>query len=212
MLEFLILFLIYAGVAVSIYQLYDIYCNQSQSIEEEDNKTYAMREDLKGLALKAREQAATGSSSDFLQAAGAIYGRGLDPRVILAAFSTEKAQYNAEALLRRKHHVLVNGEIRIRHLPFWKTAPPAKDIRGTLLTVIIVNSLAVLFLGGLGVYTMAYEVTIDSLSWANSSFNLMVIIYALILFTHVLSKFDGYMHDIYRIGKLNDYLPSAGVK
>lgn len=206
MLEFSILFLIYAGVAVSIYQLYDIYCNQSQSIEEEDNETHAMRKDLKGLSLQAEEYSRTGSSSGFMQAVKDIYGRDFDPRLVLAAFSTEKSQYNAEALLRRKNNVLVNGKIKIRHLPFWKTNPPMTDIRGPLLTIIIINSLLVLFLGGLGVYTMAYEVSVTYLAWANSGLVLMLMIYSLILLTHILSKFDGYMHDIYRIGQLNNCL------
>ncbi|MDW5377901.1 hypothetical protein R6258_13300 [Halomonas sp. HP20-15] len=203
MLELSILFLIYVGVALSIYQLYDIYCNQSQSIEEEDEKTHARRQVLKSLALKADEHARTGESSGFIQAVKAIYGPDIDPRMVLTAFSAEKPQDKAEALLRRKNNIVVNGRIKILHLSFWKTNPPAVDIRGTLLTVIIFNSLAVLFLGGLSVYTIAYEVSIDYLTWANSSLVLMLLVYSLIVLTHLLAKFDMYMHDIHQIGQLN---------
>ncbi len=205
MLEFLMIVMIYAGVAIAIYQLYDIYCNQSQSIEEEDDKTHAVRKSLKRLAVKA-EQYRSGESSGFSQAVKDIYGPDIDPRLVLAAFASEQPQSTAEALLRRKHKVVANGRIKIQQLPFWKTNPPTLDIRGALLTVIIANSLGVLFLGGLGVYTMAYEVSIASLAWANSSVVLVMLIYALIVLTHLLAKFDSYMHDIHQIGKLNERL------
>ncbi|MHB0776264.1 hypothetical protein [Halomonas sp. WWR20] len=201
MLDVLIFITIYIGVTISIYQIYDIYYKLDSRDDEEMSS--AENGSFQSLSLKANEYARTGASPGFMQAVKNVFGCDLDHRIVLAAFAGEKPQINAAPLLRRKNNIVCNGKIRILHLPFWKTNPPTKDIRGVLLPVVIINSLLVLFLAGLSVYTQSYEVTVDYLWWFNSEFTLMVLIYTLILITHFLSKFGLYMHDIYQIGKLN---------
>lgn len=204
MLEVLMLVLIYAGVSLSVYQLYDIYC--SQSLEDEVDPLDA-EQGLRTLSLEAQQYAATGSSSGFIQAVKNSFGDDFDHRVVLAALSGEKGSASAQALLRRKDSIVSNGKIRIQHFRLCKTNPPTRDMRGALLLVVSISALLVMFLGGLSVYTVAYEISIDSLSWANSAFVIMLLVYALIAITHLMAKFDRYMHDLYQIGKLNNRMP-----
>lgn len=204
MLSILIFVMIYAGVTLALYQVYDIHYNLN--FDDEEIKSRAESELLKDLSSKAKQYEESGATSGFIQTVKDVFGRGLDYRIVLAAFAEEKKYAYAEPLLRRKGKVVSNGEIKILHLPFWKTSPPKKDIRGILLPLIILNSLLVLGLGGLSVYTIAYKVSIDSLWWFNDELILMLIIYTLVLINHLVSKFDIYMHDLYQIGKLSDSL------
>lgn len=205
MLSVLLLFLIYVGVCLSIYQVYDIYCNPNV-LEDEENTPSNENAALNDLSLQAKEYAETGRLSGFIQTVKKAFGEDIDYRVALAAFTGGNGLTEAEALLRRKNNVVLNGRIKIRHLSLFTTHPPTIDIRGPLLSTIVINMLIVLFIAGLSVLTTAYEFSIDSLSWTNNELILMLMIYFLIAFTHALSKFDRYMNDIYKIGKLNRHL------
>lgn len=197
--------LIYLGVCIAIYQLYDIYC--AQSFGDARRLSGIEDEALRDLSRHARQYARTGESAGFAASVDALFGKDLDPRVVLAAFSEGKADLDAAPLLRRRHNIVCNGAISIRHLPFWKTAPPGKSLRGPLLVLIIVNTLLAIFLGGLSVYTIGYEISWPTLAWANSAPLLMLLVYALILVTHLIARLDTYLHDIYRIGQLNAHFP-----
>lgn len=203
MLSILIFFLIYAGVSIAVYQLYDIY--HSQNFADEEKRARAGKQELEDLALKAKTYRETGASAGFVQGVNAFFGSGFDPRVALAAFSPSDELPNVEPLLRRKNNIICNGKIRIRHAFGLKTRPPTKDTRGMAIAVIIINCLLALFLGGLSVYSIGYDVPA---AWMNDEATLMVLIYALILFTHLIAKLDNYMNDLYQIGKLNRHFPS----
>lgn len=205
MLSILIFFMITVGVTISVYQIYEFHYNINFGIKEKKASTNA----LSDLSIKAKKYSETGISADFIQAAKDVFGRDFDHRVVLAAFSGEKKHIYAEPLLRRKNNIVCNGKIKILHLPFWKTNPPTKDIRSVLLKIVFINCLLALFFGGLSVYTEAYEISTDSLSWVNNEFILMLAVFLLVLITHVVSKFDIYMHDIYVIGRLNKAVSSS---
>lgn len=203
MLSILIFFLIYAGVSIAVYQLYDIY--HSQNFADEEKRARIGKQEVEELANKAKEYRETGSSTAFVKGVKAFFGNDFEPRVALAAFSRADELPNVEPLLRRKNNIICNGKIRIRH-PFGiKTNPPSKDSRGIAIALIIINCLLALFLGGLSVYSIGYDVPA---AWMHDESILMLLIYALILFTHLIAKADNYLNDLYQIGKLNQYFPA----
>ncbi|SFH27513.1 hypothetical protein [Modicisalibacter xianhensis] len=208
MLSILIYVLIYAGVTLALYQVYDIHYNLN--FDDEDTRSRTENEELEALSREAKAYEETGESAGFVQAAHRIFGRSFDYRIALVAFREGTQKTYAEPLLRRKRHVVSDGGLKVRHLASWTTRPPGNDIRGVLLPVIIVNCLLVLFLGGLSVYTIAYEVPMEALQWANDEFILMVIIGVLLLMNFAISKFDIYMHDLYQLGKLSERLRTTG--
>nr|WP_297462085.1 hypothetical protein [uncultured Halomonas sp.] len=202
MLSALLFFMIFVGVTISVLQIYNFHYNLNFGVKEK--RSHAEEKSLNELTIKAKETSETGSSPGFIQAAKDVFGRDFDHRIVLAAFSGENREIYAEPLLRRKNNIVCNGKIKILHLPFWKTNPPKKDIRGLLLKIVFINCLLALFFGGLSVYTIAYEASAGYFSWFNNELILMLLIYALVLLTYVVSKFDIYMHDIYMIGKLDN--------
>lgn len=204
MLTVLIFFLIYLGVTISIWQVYNFHYNLN--FRNQEIRSHIEESQLKDLSLKAKEYSETGTSSGFLQAVESVFGRDFDHRIVLAAFSRKDERAYVKPLLWRKNNIVCNGRIKILHLSFLKTSPPTIDIRGVLLITTIINSFLVLFLGGMSVYTIAYEVSVDHLSWFNDELVLMLAIYSVVAFTYLISRFDLYMHDIYQIGKLNNDL------
>lgn len=201
MLSFFIFFMIFVGVTVALYQVYDVHYNLN--FDDEEQRPRALSKELEILSEKANEYAETGSSPGFIQAVNRIFGHGFDHRIVLAALTGDRRQKYAEPLLRRKKNIVLNGCLKILHLPFWKTSPPSKDLRGVLITFIIANSLLALFWGAMSVYTVSYEVSVSQLSWLNDELVLMILIYLSILLTYAASKLELYMHDIYQVGKLN---------
>jgi hypothetical protein len=203
MLSILIFFLIYAGVSITVYQLYDIY--HSQNFADEEKRARIGGQEIEDLAHQAKEYRETGSSTGFIKGVKAFFGSDFDPRIALAAFSQGDKLPNVEPLLRRKSNITCNGKIRIRH-PFGiKTNPPSKDSRGIAIALIIINCLLALFLGGLSVYSIGYDVPA---AWMHDESILMLLIYALILFTHLIARADNYLSDLYQIGKLNRHFPA----
>ncbi|MGQ7248008.1 hypothetical protein ACUN9Y_11780 [Halomonas sp. V046] len=209
MLNIPIFVMIYAGVCISLYQLYAIYYHQNFGDQEKHDAEGT--EQLEELSRQAKEYASTGASPGFLQTVKTVFGGDFDPRIAFVAFSGDGGERHAEPLLRRKHRLVCNGMIKIRHLALWKTRPPAWDIRAGLLMLIVLCSIVVVFLGGLSVYTIGYEVAATSLAWMNNEAILLGLIYALIVLTWLIAKFDLYMHDIYEIGKLNARFPPAAM-
>lgn len=203
MLSILIFFLIYVGVSMAVYQLYDIY--HRQNFGDEEKRARKGRQELGDLAHKAREYRETGGSAGFVQGVKAFFGSDFDPRVALAAFSQGEELPNVEPLLRRKNNILCNGKIRICHPLGIRTNPPTKDSRGVSIALIIINCLLALFLGGLSVYAIGYDVPA---AWMQDESILMLLIYALILFTHLIAKVDNYLNDLYQIGQLNPHFPA----
>ncbi|WP_192035345.1 hypothetical protein [Halomonas sp. YLGW01] len=221
MLSILVYFLIYAGVSMAVYQLYDIY--HHQNFGDEERRSRAGKDAIEDLAHQARAYEATGDATDFLRGVKAFFGDAFDPRVALAAFSRssdslsdnsrtdtakDQALPNVEPLLRRKHRIHCNAGIRIRHPLGVTTAPPTRDIRGALLSLIIINCLLALFLGGLSVYSIGYDVPAV---WMQDESILMLAIYGLILITHLIAKLDLYLHDLHQIGRLTPHLPAASL-
>ena len=208
MLSFLIFFMIFVGVTIALYQVYDIH--YQLNFDDEEQRPHTLNKELDELTVMAKECAATGTCASFIQAVNTVFGQGFDHRIVLAALTGDRSQQYAEPLLRRKNSLVLNGCIKILHLPFWKTRPPAREFRGALLAFIIANSLLALFWGAMSVYTVSYEITINSLAWLNDELVLMLLIYLSILLTYAASKLDLYLHDIYQIGKLNSVICPEG--
>ncbi|MGM8932015.1 hypothetical protein [Salinicola halophyticus] len=199
MLNITMLFLIFVGVAISVYQVYDIYYAQNF---EDDERQASNDSDLSRLSTQAEQYKTTGETHGLLELSGRLFGARFDRHLVLSAASRPQASPYLAALLRRQRHILSNGRVMVRHALSWKTRLPASDSRAVLLTIVLVNCLIVMFFGGLSLYTIAYQVSVESLKWMNSEWVLMLLIYAVILLTHAVSKLDAYLHDLYLIGTL----------
>ncbi|KAA0020545.1 hypothetical protein F0A16_01750 [Salinicola corii] len=200
MISVLTFLLIFVGVAVSVYQVYDIYYAQNF---EDDERQASSETPLGQLSQQAERYAATGEPQRLLDIAGRLFGAHFDQRLLLSAASLPNAPQYLGALLRRGRRIVINGRLRVRHPLAWKTNLPRRDSRPVLLTLVLVNCLVVMFLGGLSLYTIAYRVPVESLAWMNSDWILMLLIYAVIAMTHGISRLDGYLHDLYLIGTLS---------
>ncbi|WP_043529682.1 hypothetical protein [Litchfieldella xinjiangensis] len=205
MLSVLALCLIYVGVCISIYQLYAIYCSRTVQ-KDELEKPIEESQDLIDLAREADACAQTGHTAEFDRTATRVFGEDFDHRFAWAAFRAGHGLIDIEMLLRRQHRMEQHGDVRIRHLLNVRTRPPRHDIRGPLLSIVVFNTLAVLFLAGLSVFTLGYALPPGPLAWANNAYILLAAICGLIVMTDVLARFDRYMHDLYRIGKLSRHL------
>lgn len=179
--------LIFAGVAFSVYQVYDIYYSQNFG--------------------DAEKRAEAGSAPGEAPAANENHlKRLLGEALAAAAMKDPVLSANPEPLLRRRGSILLAGRIRIRYLPFWIGDPIARDYRQPLLLVVLFNCLLAMFLGGLSLYTMTYRVPGETFAWMNDEVVILAILAVVVLSTHALSKLDLYLHDIYQIGRLNRYI------
>lgn len=203
MQDILVYTLIYLGVVLAIYQVYSIYSEQIFG-DRECHDDAALRE------LAAEAGGTRPASAAFRQAVAERFGPELDPRLALAAVTGGRAAATAGPLRRRASRLRCGNGLRVRHPLGWQTRPPSRNPRGVLLAVIIVNCLAAIFLGGLSVYTLGYEVSAPSLAWMNREAVLMLLIYAIVLITQLVARLDGYLHDLYQIGRLAPHLPDAG--
>ena len=195
--------MIYAAVLLSIYQVYYIYYEQHfADFEKRPGMDAEALEELSRLAEQARN---TGDREAFARAVNERFDGRVDPRVALAAFSRDDEPVNAAMLLRRRRQIVTNGRIMVRHLASWTSRPPSRDLRGTLIIVIIALCLSVLGLGGLSVYTIGYELGSPAFAWANDPAVLLSLIALLIVATHLVYKLDVYLHDLYEIGRLNPH-------
>jgi len=192
--------LIFVGVAIAVYQVYDIYYAQNF---EDDERQVDSDSPLGQLSRQAEQYAATGESQGFADLISRLFGTRFDQRLVLFAASRPNASPYLAALLRRQRQIVSNGQVRVRHPFAWKTSPPASDSRPVLLSLVSINCLVVMFFGGLSLYTIAYPVPMASLAWMNSEWVLMLLSYAVIAMTHGISRLDAYLHDLYLIGTLN---------
>ncbi|UYG09736.1 hypothetical protein [Halomonas sp. M4R1S46] len=201
MVIYVAFFLIFVGVTLALYQVYSVH--YAINFEDEEERPERVNQALKSLTDEARGCAGGEPSPGFVQAVRRIFGSGVDARLVLAAVASGKQKAFAEPLLRRKRRIETNGELRIAHLPFWKTRPPARYRRGPVLMIVMASSLLALFWGAASIFTAAYPVAAPSLAWANNVFVLAALVYASALLAHGASKLDLYLHDIQQIGRLN---------
>ncbi|ALM53232.1 hypothetical protein [Halomonas huangheensis] len=204
MTSLVVYLLIFVGVTLALYQFYAIY--DYQNFGDDEQRDESASAPLRELLASAREYSRTGEDEAFLKALRQVFGDSLDRRIAEAAFCGNPPALRPEPLVRRRHRIRLNGSIRIEALPGWITRPPQVDIRGFLLMLISANCLLVLFLGGLSIYTLGYQIQVPTLAWTNQAWILMVLIYLLIAVTWLVSRFDLYMHDLYQIGQLNRHL------
>lgn len=200
MLMFLIFFMIFVGVTTALYQVYETHYSinaGNQKRLSDTDKNY-----LKELSEKAKVTTQPSVYSDFGQMIDNIFGPQFDRKVALKAFTEKEESTYVIPLLRRKARLSYNGNVKVRHLPFWRTRLPSVDVRGMLITLVIVNCFLIQLLGAMSIYTVHYEVSMPLLVWLNDPLIVMLSIYALILLTYVISRLDMYMHDIYQLGRL----------
>ncbi|WP_162617890.1 hypothetical protein [Salinicola halophilus] len=185
MLTALVLLLNFIGVAIAVYQVYDIYYEQNVGDEE--------RQRAEGDVAGERGVAAT---------IEALRQDRMDPRLLQAVTEHPNPADFLQPLRRRRQRLVFDGHLKARHLSFWSSSLPRRDMRLVLLNVVLINCLLVLFLGGLSLYTIAYEVPGATLAWMNNEVVLMVLIYALVALTHLVAWLDRYLHDLYQINRL----------
>ncbi|GAA0687260.1 hypothetical protein ACK8HJ_11010 [Vreelandella titanicae] len=208
MLIYIVFFMIFVGVTVALYQVYEIHYNINVGNDKKLSKADKNR--LKTLSDQAKTTQQNHAWADFDQVAANALGPEFNRDIALAAFSEEEAGSYAIPLLRRKKRLSFNGvregaernRIKVRHLPFWKTTLPNVNIRAALITLVIVNCFLVQLLAAMTVYTISYPISIPFLAWLNEPLIVMLVIYAFIFMSLLVSKFDRYMHDLYQLGKL----------
>lgn len=208
MLIYFVFFMIFVGVTVALYQVYDIHYNINIGNDKKLSKADKSR--LKVLSEQAKIAQQNHAWADFEQAAANAFGPEFNRDIALAAFSEEEAGSYAIPLLRRKKRLSFNGvregaesnRIKVRHLPFWKTTLPRTNIRAALIILVILNCFLVQLLAAMSVYTLGYPVSMPWLAWLNDPMAVMLLIYAFIFTSLLISTFDRYMHDLYQLGKL----------
>lgn len=208
MLIYIVFLMIFVGVTVALYQVYEIHYNINVGNDKKLSKADKSR--LKALSDQAKTAQQNHAWADFDQVAANALGPEFDRDIALVAFAEEEAGSYAIPLLRRKKRLRFNGvkegaernRITVRHLPFWKTTLPHINIRAALITLVIVNCFLVQLLAAMTVYTISYPISTPLLVWLNDPWVVMLVIYAFIFMSLLVSKFDRYMHDLYQLGKL----------
>ncbi|MBS3669722.1 hypothetical protein KGA68_17490 [Halomonas boliviensis] len=208
MLIYFVFFMIFVGVTVALYQVYDIHYNINIGNDKKLSKADKSR--LKVLSEQAKTAQQNHAWADFEQSAANVFGPEFNRDIALAAFSEEEAGSYAIPLLRRKKRLSFNGVregaesncIKVHHLPFWKTTLPRTNIRAALIILVILNCFLVQLLAAMSVYTLGYPVSTPWLAWLNDPMAVMLLIYAFIFASLLITKFDRYMHDLYQLGKL----------
>lgn len=196
----LIFSVIFVGVAIAVYQVYDIY--YSQNFDDDERQSQG-KSPLARLSSEVEHYTHSGQSQGLTTLVDQLFSPDVDRRLLLSAASRPHAIRYLGALLRRQQRLVAKDPLKVRHPLAGETAPPARDSRPLLLSIVVVNCLLVMFLGGLSLYTIAYHVSVPALAWMNSEWILMLAIYAIVLVTHALSRLDAYLHDLYLIGTLS---------
>ena len=208
MLIYIVFLMIFVGVTAALYQVYEIHYNINVGNDKKLSKADKSR--LKVLSDQAKTAQQNHAWADFDQVAANALGPEFNRDIALAAFSEEEAGSYAIPLLRRKKRLSFNGvregaerqRIEVRHLPFWKTTLPHINIRAALITLVIVNCFMVQLLAAMTIYMISYPISTPLLAWLNEPLSVMLVIYAFIFMSLLVSKFDRYMHDLYQLGKL----------
>lgn len=204
---YIIFVIILVGVTAALYQVYDV--NHNINVGNEKKLSRADKARLAELSAKAKTSSNEHSEAEFDQAAAAVFGPGITRKMALTAFNDEEEGRYAIPLLRRREKLVYNGDVKVKHLSFWVTKLPKFDVRGLLITLVIINCFLAQLLGGMSIYTIHYKFSASALLWINEPFYLMIIIYVLIFMTFCISRFDMYMNDIYQIGKLSRHVKSS---
>lgn len=200
--------MIFVGVTVALYQVYEIHYNIN--FGNDKKLSTADKSHLLVLSKQAKTATQPHARAAFDQAAASTLGPDFNRDIALAAFAEEEEGRYAIPLLRRKKRLSFNGvregaersRIKVRHLAFWKTTLPNFNIRAALITLVIFNCFLVQLLAAMSIYTISYPVSTPLLSWLNDPLLVMLVIYAFIFISLLISKFDRYMHDLYQLGKL----------
>lgn len=204
--------MIFVGVTAALYQVYEIHYNINVGNDKKLSK--ADKSHLQALSDQAKTATQTHARSDFDQAAANTLSPNLDRDIALKAFAEEEKGVYAIPLLRRKARLRFNGDsfvsknraninsVTVRHLPFWETTLPRTNIRTALIILVIVNCFLVQLLAAMTVYTISYPISTPLLAWLNEPLIVMLVIYAFIFTTFLISRLDRYMHDLYQLGKL----------
>lgn len=208
MLIYIVFFMIFVGVTVALYQVYEFHYNVN--VGNDKKLSNADRSHLKALSEQAKAAMQSHARANFDQAVTLILGSDFNRNAALTAFAEEEAGSYAIPLLRRKKRLSFNGVregterncIKVRHLPFWKTTLPHINIRAALITLVIVNCFLIQLLAAMTIYTISYPISTPLLAWLNEPLIVMLVIYAFIFMSLLVSKFDRYMHDLYQLGKL----------
>lgn len=207
MLTVFIYFMIFVGVTIALYQVYEV--NYNINFANDLKLSNADQEHLSELTQKASIARQTSDASAFNQAATRIFGPGLAPELALLAFTEEKPGTYAIPLLRRRQQLDFNEEVSVRHLSFWKARLPKWDIRVLMISLVIVNSMLAQFLGGMSIYTLLYPFSSAAFAWLNEPVVLMLLTFVLIVISHGIFRLDMYLHDLYQIGKLARQTPAG---
>ncbi len=212
MLIYFVFLMIFVGVTIALYQVYEIHYNIN--VGNDKKLSNADKSHLKALSEQAKIATQTQGRADFDRAATSTLGADFNRDIALTAFAEEEEGRYAIPLLRRKAQLRFNGEsgvnkrisnmsrIKVQHLPFLKTTLPRINIRAALITLVILNCFLVQLLAAMSVYTISYPVSIAWLAWLNDPWAVMLLIYAFIFTSLLISTFDRYMHDLYQLGKL----------
>ena len=208
MLIYFVFLMIFVGVTIALYQVYEIHYNIN--VGNDKKLSTADKSRLKVLSDQAKHAQQNHAWADFDQSVTNTLGPEFNRSIALAAFAEEGAGSYAIPLLRRKKRLSFNGvreggdsnRIKVRHLPFWKTTLPHTNIRAALITLVILNCFLVQLLAAMSVYTLGYPVSIPWLAWLNDPMAVMLLIYAFIFTSLLISTFDRYMYDLYQLGKL----------
>lgn len=207
MLIYMLFFMIIVGATVALYQVYEIHYNVN--VGNDKKLSNVDRSHLTMLSEQAKAAIQSHARADFDQAVTPILGPDLNRDAALTAFAEEEAGSYAIPLLRRKARLSFNSDshtnissIKVRHLPFWKTTLPEINIRAALITLVIFNCFLVQLLAAMSIYTISYPVSTPLLAWLNEPLIVMLIIYAVIVMSLLISTFDRYTHDLYQLGKL----------
>ncbi|MBP5979804.1 MAG: hypothetical protein KA748_06335 [Halomonas sp.] len=207
MLTVFIYFMIFVGVTVALYQVYEV--NYNINFANDLKLSSIDKEHLSELTQKAGAVRQTHDASTFNQAVTRIFGPRLDPGLALVAFTEEKPGTYAIPLLRRRQQLYFNEEISVHHLSFWKARLPKWDPRVLMISLVIINSMLAQFLGGMSIYTLVYPFSSATFVWLNEPVVLMLLTFVLIVISHGIFRLDMYLHDLYQIGKLARQTPAG---
>lgn len=184
----LVLAAIFVGVVFSVYQVYDIYYLQNFG----DDEKQAQREASSEVSVEERLANNCRKLSEVLP-----------EEIVAAAMKDGALSRNPEPLLRRCQTLHYDHGVKVRYFSLWTAKPASKNWRKPFLVIVLINCLIAMFLGGLSLYTVAYQVPGESLAWMNNHLIILVLLVLVVLITHVIAKLDAYLHDLYQIARLN---------
>lgn len=125
MLIYIVFFMIFVGVTVALYQVYEIHYNIN--VGNDKKLSNVDKSHLKALSDQAKIATQTFARADFDQAAASTLGPEFNRDIALTAFAEEEEGAYAIPLLRRKARLSFNDDssanissIKVQHLPFLK--------------------------------------------------------------------------------------------